>query len=296
MLRIGELSARTGISTDLLRMWERRYGLLTPRRSDGGYRLYATTDIARVRLMQHYLDQGVAAAQAARLVREARAGAVDAHPGLPKGDVQAALRILRTSLEAFDDAPAEEVMGRLLRNFSPALVLRDVLLPFLAGIGDRWACGEVTVAQEHFASQFCETRLRALARGWGRGGDRCAVLACAPGERHQLGLMTFGIVLRNRGWRIVFLGADTPLVCVRQAAEATGASAVVMSATRDDLLHGCRRELVTDETTPLFFGGAGATGDVAASARADALPADVIVAAQELSSHVDGSYRDAILV
>ena len=74
-LRIGELARRSGVSADLLRAWERRYALLTPVRTAGGYRLYSADDEARVRSMRAHLAQGLSAAEAARLIREATAGA-----------------------------------------------------------------------------------------------------------------------------------------------------------------------------------------------------------------------------
>src|SRR4029077_5608060 len=90
--------------------------------------------------------------------------------------------------------------------------------------------GEVSVAQEHFASSLLRGRLLGLARDWGKGIGPSAILACAPGEQHDLGLIAFGLALRARGWRIVFLGADTPLESVADAARTCDPTIVVMSA------------------------------------------------------------------
>ena len=76
----------------------------------------------------------------------------------------------------------------------------------------------LTVAQEHFASGFIHARLLALARGWDRGLGPRALLACAPGEQHTFGLIAFGIALHEIGWRITYLGADTPIPMVIEAA------------------------------------------------------------------------------
>src|SRR5438270_611871 len=70
---------------------------------------------------------------------------------------------------------------------------------------------ETRNAQEHFASNVIGGRLRALTRGWGNGVGPRAILACPPGERHEFGLLCFGLALRERGWRIIYLGAETPL-------------------------------------------------------------------------------------
>src|SRR3954471_1766220 len=98
LLRTGSLSRRTGLSTDVIRAWERRYALLRPSRTDGGFRLYSADDISRLRLMQHYQARGIPTAQAAGLVHRVQTAALDANPGVPPGDVHKALRVLRESL------------------------------------------------------------------------------------------------------------------------------------------------------------------------------------------------------
>src|SRR5581483_7727479 len=138
-LRIGELSRRTGVSPELLRAWERRYGLLRPTRSAGGLRLYSPGDLARVHAMQRHLAEGFAAAEAATLGAQA----------------------------AFDI---------LLGQLSIDTLLRDVVVPYLHELGERWERGEVSIAQEHFASTLLRGRLLGLARGWGRGIGPVAVL------------------------------------------------------------------------------------------------------------------------
>jgi MerR family transcriptional regulator, light-induced transcriptional regulator len=84
MVRIGELGRRTGLSPDVIRAWERRYDLLQPARTSGNYRLYSVDDIARVRLMQHYLGKGLPASRAAGLVHKVQTAALDTNPGLPR--------------------------------------------------------------------------------------------------------------------------------------------------------------------------------------------------------------------
>ena len=100
----------------------------------------------------------------------------------------------------------------------------------LRDLGDRWQRGEVTVAQEHFASAIVRGRLLGLARGWGLGVGPMAVLACLPGEQHDLGLVAFGLALRARGWRIVHLGPDAPLDTVEDACRRLEPSLVVLHA------------------------------------------------------------------
>ena len=212
-LRIGELSRRTGTSVDLLRAWEKRYGLLDPDRSDGGFRLYSDEDVARVRAMQAHLVDGLAAAEAARRALE------NGGPEAGGGDLVAQFRReLADALGSFAEGRANAVLDRLLGALSLDAVLVEVVLPYLHELGEAWGRGDASVAQEHFASNFIRGRLFGLARGWGEGAGPHALLACAPLEQHDLALIAFGLALRNRGWRITYLGQDTPLSTLEQEA------------------------------------------------------------------------------
>jgi MerR family transcriptional regulator, light-induced transcriptional regulator len=289
LLRIGELSRRTGLSTDVIRAWERRYDLLQPRRTDGGFRLYGADDLSRLRLMQHFLGKGLPAAQAAGLVHRVQTAAFDTNPGVPDADARHALQVLRTSLEAFDDGPAERVLERLLGICAPGAVLRDVVLPYLTEVGERWARGEASVAQEHFASSFLQGWLLTMARGWNQSGGRRALLACVPGERHVLGLIAFGLALNDLGWRITYLGADAPLDAVDRAAGAVDADVVVLAATLPETLAAALDDLrALAERHAVAVGGAAAVGNGVPWLSGRTLPADPLVAAQALESHAAG--------
>ena len=216
LLRIGELSRRTGVKPDLLRAWERRYGLLAPQRTSGGFRLYPLTDVGRIEAMQSHLARGLSAAEAARLAKE------QDEPGQAGSSIAALLDDFRAALDAYDEPLAQLLLDRMLAAFTLETVLRDALLPYLHELGDRWERGEASVAQEHFASSVIRGRLLGLARGWGSGSGPLAVLACPPGEEHDLGLLALGIVLRARGWRVAYLGPDTPMETLADAATAHG--------------------------------------------------------------------------
>jgi MerR family transcriptional regulator, light-induced transcriptional regulator len=289
LLRIGELSRRTGLSADVIRAWERRYDLLRPERTAGGFRLYSADDISRLRLMQHYLGRGIPTSQAAGLVHRVQTAALDANPGVPPGDVAKALRVLRESLEGFDDRPADLMLERLLGVFAAGAVLRDVVLPYLRELGDRWSRGEATIAQEHFASNFLEGWMRSMARGWSRSGPYRAVLACLPGERHTLGLIAFGLALNDLGWRVTYLGADVPVPAVDEAARAVAADVIVLSAAIPATLGTALDDLrALARTHAVAVGGAGVIGGSGWLA-SRSLPADPIVAAHALTAHRDAT-------
>ena len=257
--RIGELSRRSGVSPDLLRAWERRYGLLHPSRSAGGLRLYSEEDLLRVRAMQEQLAAGLAAAEAASVAsRTASAAQVTG------SDTAQARQELDEALLSFDETRANAALDAILSGFSLDTVLTDVVLPYLHDLGGRWERGEVSIAQEHFASALLRGRLLGLARGWGRGLGPTALLACAPGEQHDLGLIAFGLALRARGWRIVYLGPDTPLDSLAEAARWARPDGIIVSAVDPRSLHGERAALIdlTRDHRLAVGGAAAATLDL----------------------------------
>jgi MerR family transcriptional regulator, light-induced transcriptional regulator len=280
--RIGELSYRVRLSRDVLRAWERRYGLLRPSRSTGGYRLYSERDEWRVRLMQEKLWSGRSAAEAAaEVVRLER----DTNPTDTGMDTPSELAAkLGPALERFDEDAAHELLDRLLGLHGLKRTIRDALMPYLRELGERWARGEVTVAQEHFASRLIEGRLLALARGWNRGPGRRAVLACPPGEQHTLPLVCFGLILRSRGWRNIYLGAETPPRTLQMAADRVSADVVVLAAASAGRFADVLDELKTlSSRRPLVLAGAGAAPRLAAELNIQALHDDPATAAEKLS-------------
>jgi DNA-binding transcriptional MerR regulator len=276
LIRIGELSRRLGVSTDRLRAWERRYQLLEPVRTPGGFRLYSRADERRVRAMQDHLAAGLSAAEAARAALAADASA-PASGTAGAADLRGALF---EALTGFDAIRAHALIDRLLAELGADDAIREVILPLLRDLGERWARAELDVGQEHFASRLIEARLLAMLRGSDRGSGPMALLACAPGELHTLGLVGFGIALRNRGWRITYLGADTPITSLRRAAEDVTPALVVLSAAMPTQLAGIEdqvRDLAA--TVPLALAGAGTSRVLADRTAARLLDTDPVTAA-----------------
>jgi DNA-binding transcriptional MerR regulator len=292
LLRIGELSRRLGVTDHVLRAWESRYGLLQPVRSAGGFRLYSAADEGRIRQMQAYLAEGLSAAEAARSVlREDGSASADPAPadgaglpgaGLAASTVSELATALRQALDVFDEPSAQAVFDRLVSDLSLTAVLRDVVLPYLAELGDRWERGTASVAQEHFASNIVRGRLAGLARGWGGGHGPRAVLACPPGEQHDMALMIFGIVLNRNGWSIDYFGTNTPVEELERAVDATHPDLVVLAATVPQALESLRPELAgLARHAPLALAGAGATAELASAVGARLMAGDLVTEATQ---------------
>jgi MerR family transcriptional regulator, light-induced transcriptional regulator len=289
-MRIGELSRRVGLSDHVLRAWENRYRLLEPVRSPGGFRLYSEDDERSVRLMQAHIERGLSPTQAAVAALAEHAASSPSRSGRP-AELPRLATELRAALDRYDEPTAQSLLDRLLDRFPVETALVEVLLPYLRELGDRWASGEVSVAQEHYASNLVRGRLANLGQGWGRpdeGGEPAghAVLAAPPGELHDLALMAFGVVLGRLGWRISFVGADTPAADLLAFVEDLHPDVVVLAATTRDRFTESRRELAAiARLVPVAVAGPGADEAVARELGGLLLSGDPVTAARELAAN-----------
>jgi DNA-binding transcriptional MerR regulator len=280
-LPIGEFSRRVGVSVDLLRAWERRYGIPRPERTANGRRLYGREDELAVGAMRRALARGLPAAEAARL-------AASAPPETPPVDGQGELVAfkgrLRDAFARYDDDEAQEALDRLFGAYSMDTVIAGVVLPILSELGERWAGDEIGVEQEHFASNVIHGRLLSLGRKWDSGRGPRALLACPPGELHTMGLLCFGLSLRSRGWRVTYLGADTPVDALREVASVVDPAAIVLASVESDVFARSSEPLslvVGDHRVAIA--GAGATRALAERIGAEHLAGHPVVEAAALA-------------
>ncbi len=316
-MRIGELAAKVGVSTHVLRAWESRYGLLRPVRSAGGYRLYGHEDERRVREVVALRDQGVSAAEASRRVlateRGGSPGYDDEHDGAGAGgagrgggragtasvagvhdrSVPLALRTdppmlvaqLLDAVAALDEDRAHAVLDTAFVERSVESAIIDVLLPLFVRVGEMWELGRIGIAQEHFASSLVRRRLGALSLTWGVGTGPVAVLACPPGEFHDIVLLSFGVLLGRAGWRIRYLGPDTPIHSLAAAARLTQADAVVLACRRPTGFRGHASALRRlSEDHPVWIAGRGATPRVLEEVGVPHLGGDLLAAVTGLTA------------
>jgi methanogenic corrinoid protein MtbC1 len=262
------------VSVDTLRAWERRYGLLRPQRSSGGFRLYGASDEEMVTAMKALIDSGVSAAEAARLA------AADASRGRGREEPSDHAQRLTTALDRFDEADANAILDDAIARFTVDAVASRLLLPVLHEVGTRWESGEISVAEEHFATALLRGRMLALGRNWGAGRGPLAVLACPPSELHDLGLIAFGLLLRERGWRIVLFGADTPIGTIADTVATLRPDAVVLAAVTPEPFEAVAEEIRSlARGTSVLIGGEGAGTEMAERLGARALESDAVTAA-----------------
>jgi MerR family transcriptional regulator, light-induced transcriptional regulator len=232
VLRIGEVSRRTGVAVPTLRAWERRYGLLTPARTDGGHRLYSDADVSRVSAMQRLLEDGWSAAAAAReVLREPAAPVTQLRPIPSSGDASAALIAdLERAIEAFDAPEADRVLDDVLARLDTPRALHEVVLPVIRQVGDGWQDDPRVIAREHFATNVLRPRLQRLLRVGNRSDARDCVAAAPEHEEHDLGLLASSAVAADAGWRVRYLGARTPTAALERTVAALDPDVVLVGA------------------------------------------------------------------
>jgi MerR family transcriptional regulator, light-induced transcriptional regulator len=267
VLRIGEVSRRTGVAVPTLRAWERRYDLLEPARTDGGHRLYSEADVDRVRAMTRLLDDGWSAAAAAREVRRVPASVTPLRPVTTSGPETAAERLierLETAMDAFDAQAADAAVDDVFARLEVPRALDEVLLPVLRNVGQGWEDDPRVIAREHFASNTLRPRLQRLL-GTGRRGTGRTCLAVTPeGEEHDLGLLAAAVVAVDAGWRVHYLGARVPVPTLERSVEELRPEVVLVGSLDRRQAQTFLAELPRLPGTALVFGGAGFRAEDAA--------------------------------
>ncbi|UCF40737.1 MAG: MerR family transcriptional regulator [Gemmatimonadota bacterium] len=240
------VSLRTGLSPDVLRVWERRYGVVTPQRSEGGQRLYSDADIERLTLLNRATQAGRAIRRVAELrddelaalVEEDAAARASAAPAAPAtaggGDAaQDHLDAALTAVEALDSGQLQFALGQAVFSLGAIDFVDRVLAPLLRRIGDRWHDGTLTPAHEHAATVIIKRTLQWMEEILETPGSAPLMLVTTPaGERHEMGALLAGVVARTEGWRVRQLGPDLPAGATAKAAAQSGARAVAVSSVR----------------------------------------------------------------
>jgi DNA-binding transcriptional MerR regulator/methylmalonyl-CoA mutase cobalamin-binding subunit len=241
MYSIKQASIRSGVSVPLIRAWERRYGVVSPKRTPSGYRLYDDQAIATLVRVRELTESGWTASEASRAVLE--------------GEVTVpALRREPTSAITSDEAHAEAAdlidrfvaaatvmdiattgaaLDEIFARGSFEAIVDDLLMPALSALGQAWSEGRVDVAAEHAASAAIHRRLSALYEAAATIDDPLVVVGLPPGSRHELGALAFSVALRRRGVGVLYLGPDVPVASWVHVIEQNRARVAVMSVVQE---------------------------------------------------------------
>jgi DNA-binding transcriptional MerR regulator len=260
LVPIRTVSSLTGVNSVTLRAWERRYDLVKPVRTPKGHRLYTMADVDLIHQVVTLLDNGMSIGQVRQVLdadqarpEPAREPPSDLGPWPSYQD-----RLLR-AIAAFDDAELHEVYNEVLSFYPVDIVTSRLIVPLLRELGERWAKGLGSIAEEHFFSVFLRNKLGARFHHLNRDrrGPRL-LAACLPGEQHEVGLLLFALAALDRDYRVVLLGPNTPLAELPPVVERAAIQAIVLAGSANLAATVIERELPTlcrAVALPVFVGG-----------------------------------------
>lgn len=260
LVPIRTLSNLTGVNSVTLRAWERRYELIKPIRTPKGHRLYTMADVDLINQVVTLLGNGMSIGQIRQVLETDKARpepvrepATAFSPWLNYQD-----RLLR-AIVAFDDGELSEVYHEVLSLYPVDIVTHRLIMPLLRELGERWAQGSGSIAEEHFFSVFLRNKLGARFHHLSRNRQGPKLLAaCLPGEQHEVGLLLFALAALDRDYQVLLLGPNTPLLELPPVVERVAVHAIVLSGSADiaatvveqELLPLCRAVAM-----PVFIGG-----------------------------------------
>jgi DNA-binding transcriptional MerR regulator len=252
---IGTVSRLTGVNSVTLRAWERRYGLITPTRTESGHRLYSDDDIERIKLILELLDKGITISRVNEALRTTGGDASTDDLDHWQSYQETMLR----GVNAFDDAILDAVYSETMSLYPVELVTKQLLLPLLEKLGERWERVSTGVAEEHFFSVFMRNKLGARFHHQNQqnNGPRL-IAACLPNEHHEFGLLLLSLAAHARGYRIILLGADMPLSQLAEVVHRTNSDGIILSSSIETdpiQLQTDLQQLVHDSNVPVLIGG-----------------------------------------
>lgn len=231
MFTIKQAARRCGVPESSLRAWERRYAVVSPRRTDAGYRLYNEDDLARLGRMRELVEQGWSPAAAAEALRGSAPPAQHASPApLALAEGASLTAELLDAAAAVDARAIETVLDRAFARGPFEAVADTWLMPTLAALGDAWEEGIIDVAGEHTASHAVMRKLSHTfaAAATTASGPR-VVVGLPAGSHHELGALAFATTVRRQGLAVVYVGADLPTTGWQRAVKAFPTRAAVVA-------------------------------------------------------------------
>ena len=216
------VARRTGLSTDVIRIWERRYGAVTPQRSASSRRLYSDADIARLQLLQQATQSGRRISDVAGLAEEELRNLIAADEKVVErvatktspGTELSALAHIEACKDAIDEAdPAalQRTLSRASVEYSVPDLFERVIIPLMKDIGHAWQEGSLRVSQEHMATAVVRSFLGNLVAGSNMAASGPELIVTTPrGQSHELGALMAAVVAASDGWKVVYLSPNMP--------------------------------------------------------------------------------------
>jgi len=277
---IRTVSALTGVNPVTLRAWERRYGLIKPKRTPKGHRLYADADIQRIHRILELLKQGIPISQTRQLLanqpRPVHAISEEALTGGAQDPWEDYQNRMHGAVARFDEFALDAAYNDALSLYPVDLVTRLLIMPLLRRLRERWETEIAGPAEAHFFNAYMRNKLGArFHHQSSRSRGPKLVAATLPGEYSEIELLLFSLAALTHGYRVVLLGANMPLQPITLAQQRSGARAVVIFGGIEPppaLINTHLASMVQSAETPVFLGGETAQHHADAIRRAGAMP------------------------
>ena len=287
---IRAVSSLTGVNAVTLRAWERRYGLITPHRTEKGHRLYTRADIDRINRIVELINSGISISQVEQHLLE------DGRPQADANDAWLAYQTqMLSAITRFDEPSMDAAYNEALSLYPVDVVTERLINPLLRQLGERWQKQSGAIAEEHFFGTYMRNKLGARLHHLAmRNARPKLVAACLPGEYHELGLLLFCLAASAYGYGFIILGANTPLAELAHAVARSHSDGVLLSGSIPDnesVTGSALRKLVAQLEVPVFVGGQTAVAQHDAVRRAGALPlgSDTASAIRHLNAHFESN-------
>lgn len=240
---IAAVAKLTGLSTDTLRAWERRYRVITPQRDAKGMRRYGETDVARLQLLRSATSIGHAIRHVAKLPDD-EIKALVRQPPQPGADFGGPIvqKVLQ-SIRGYDVWRAEELLANAAMLSKPQDFVLNVLAPLMATVGSLWEQRALSIAQEHLVSVLVRNLVGSMMRLRPPATGGTMLFATPPGEPHEFGIALAACLASMRGIRPCVLGTNVPAHEVLRAARRLRPDTIVFGATLGE--HGMAQYLAS---------------------------------------------------
>lgn len=257
---IRTVSSLTNVNSITLRAWESRYGLINPERKSSGHRLYTQADIDMINRVVALLDRGIRIGQVkAELSRQG--SPVTAQEANSQDIWQKQINHMLAAVIRFDEIALDESYTEMLSIHPVKVVTERLLNPLLRQLGARWEEMTGSIAEEHFFGFYLRSKLGArLHHSIRHNHGPILLLACLPGDQHEIGLLLLALAAIDQRYRTIILGADMPLESLAQVAQKSASSAIVLSCTvqpSSEVFKNQLPALVTLASVPVIVGGPG---------------------------------------
>lgn len=262
---------KTNLKADVLRAWERRFDLPSPHRTPGGHRLYSDYDIEVVKWLQARQAEGLSISRAVEVWKAAASQGRDplndeTFLAIPQnrnqliGDIQTDV-FRQNWIEAclaFNSIEGENILNQAFAIYSAETVCFDILQKGIHEIGSLWYQNKATVQQEHFATELATRRIETLINGTPNPTRPQTIMTgCPGGEWHSFPLLILTLMLRRKGFNVIYLGSNIPLDQIEQTASAIRPTLIILAAQQLSTAAELSSvgQLFRKVNTPMAFGG-----------------------------------------